>query len=465
MTWTSLRNFLLLFIALCYLPTMAKAQAIKPINIFISGIKYDNPDITSIKEYLKTNVKVKHLKSSFTNSVTTLSFSYNSNAGEFWDEVPANIKEGFNLTSLDGKTIKLQAITSNTTISNTTKSVKKDCGDCAYFPVCNYDVTKTYSGKEYRGIRGKDESIVWYNCDNGTVTEMQEFKRNVVAQDSYGNFYDTYETAKSEEVILKSNAAKGDSWKYTTWKSGDGVRSTKVIFSIADKLASVDFDGKKYLDIIKVRRLRCNYGNTYEEFLTLKKTAKSNEEFVYVDGVVYFSAEDFYYSKNNGLVKRQDVINEFKEKDKLAAQGFESKKKLTSDALQNHWFASSLIRNEWAGSQELYVFMADGTVINIVDEYDYKTKTTTKSVNLKKTGKWRLEECDEFQSYIKLNVKVSWYGIPWGSAETKITGTEDFFVNYDGRYNYLMMNSVPLTAKPLTKEVKKMIADAKIVTQ
>ena len=34
--------------------------------------------------------------------------------------------------------------------ATTNQANKKDCFDCDYFPICNYDETKSFGGKVYR---------------------------------------------------------------------------------------------------------------------------------------------------------------------------------------------------------------------------------------------------------------------------------------------------------------------------
>lgn len=200
------------------------------------------------------------------------------------------------------------------TFSQAKPKVDKNCG-CDYFPLCNYDVTKTYDGgKIFRGIRNKDESIVWYNCENGIVTKMWDVKQAVAEMDGDGYYYDTYKTTAHEEIILKFNEEKGASWTFDHWESGDG-KSTIVKYSIADKLNSIELDGKRYTDVIKIRRINCGYGYTQENVQTFRSSGiKKYQNCVYVDKVLYFSAEDFYYAKNHGLVKSVSFMNDLLQK-------------------------------------------------------------------------------------------------------------------------------------------------------
>ncbi len=103
MSWTNFKKPVLLIFSLILLTTIGIAQSANSVTITVSSTEYDNPGLTGLKEYLKSNSKVKGLKSTFNNSVATLSFIYTDAADEFWDEMPVDKNNHLNLLQLTAR--------------------------------------------------------------------------------------------------------------------------------------------------------------------------------------------------------------------------------------------------------------------------------------------------------------------------------------------------------------------------
>jgi len=129
----------------------------------------------------------------------------------------------------------------NATAQNTSN---KPCGNCEYFPLCNYDEIKLYDGKQYLGFRNKNNMVYYYHCDNGDITVKWESTSSTPPQttEEYDPFTNTviythYEGQEEKilrtEVILRSNAAVGTTWedKYTMVAKGQMVVHNGTIYN------------------------------------------------------------------------------------------------------------------------------------------------------------------------------------------------------------------------------------------
>ena len=306
-------------------------------------------------------------------------------------------------------------------------SGKKDCGNCPYFPVCNFDTVRTYGGKEYRGIRNKDESVVWYNCENGIVSKMWDVKEAGVEMDYDGFFYDTYKTKRYEEIILKSNEDKGTSWILNNWESGDG-KSTVAKSTIADKLSSIVFDGKTYQDVIKIRRTHCGYGYTEQDVQLFRGSGvKKYQNCLYIDKIVYFGGEDFYYAKNHGLVKRVNIMNDLLQQQNAKEA---SVPKTTSISDPNHLLYKVITSNCW-GASHYFIFDENGTVRQIKRVGNSSPIVWELIPSSQWNGTWELLKNGE-NYVLTLNQIGSNYRIP--DDETY------FYIKVDGENYYLQSN-------------------------
>lgn len=101
----------------------------------------------------------------------------------------------------------------STVVANAAQSKtnnKKDCFDCDYFPMCTYDVTTKYNGRDFHGIRKDDNSIEYFYCNNGEVIKRWDYTNVVKKQeliqgtwDDYRRTYEDYENKTASLVIMK----------------------------------------------------------------------------------------------------------------------------------------------------------------------------------------------------------------------------------------------------------------------
>ena len=322
----------LLFIAALSVFTITntvQAQSVNKITISVKEIEYDDPNFAALRETLKKNPKVKLVKPSYTAGVAILSFNYAGEASQLWEEIPKTSKRFFNLGELGDDAISLNYINpkknpaNSTAVTNAAQSKttnKKDCFDCDYFPLCNYDVKKTFGGGHvYRGIRESDQSIIYYNCENGIVTRKWVTSSNPqYSTVDYDPFTKTETVIYYEgqpvytthtEIILNSNVPKGKSW------NGERLHT---YYTIEKKDTSVVFDGIKYNNVIVV------HSDLYQ----------------YVD----------FYAKGIGKIKRLDY-NEYKKQIGLAtlARG------IIDPDLIGAWYQDK------GPGYEMYLFEANGS--------------------------------------------------------------------------------------------------------
>lgn len=229
--------------------THLQAQSVaKSLTISISGIEYDDPHLVTLKESLRRNTKVKSLKPSYSSGVAKLSFTYNGEASQLWDELPKTSKQPFRLNEMSDNSISLNHISAQKPSTGSAQQAagKKDCGDCEYFPLCNYDGTRSFQGKVFRKI-DYDDGPVYYNCENGVVTKKWEN----ISVDADG--YKQSEGYLSM-VILKSNAPAGTKWSEKFTSTGLLFNSTvSHDFEIISKGDSYKIDGRQYSDVIVVK--------------------------------------------------------------------------------------------------------------------------------------------------------------------------------------------------------------------
>src|SRR6266496_1733967 len=111
------------------------------IVVSVTGIAYEDPALSLLKESLKNNKKVKSTKNSFDKETAKITLSCPGTATDLWDEVPKTTKDFFKLTSIDDKHIALQYknasqsnVVPNTNTSAASNTINKDddCKNC-YF--------------------------------------------------------------------------------------------------------------------------------------------------------------------------------------------------------------------------------------------------------------------------------------------------------------------------------------------
>lgn len=179
------------------------------------------------------------------------------------------------------------------TIAQNTNSNKGNCG-CNYMPLCNYDLTRSYGGKVYKGIRNDDESINYYNCENGILT--RKFSVTI-----YHTSHDEYYTYNFTRILLKENEKPGVVWMEDA-RNIDGRVYRRYILS---KHAELVIQGKLYKDVIIVRQI-AQRGSDFAdgEEATLKIINQYGT--VYSDRFYYggkrLEVYDNYYVRNVGNV-------------------------------------------------------------------------------------------------------------------------------------------------------------------
>lgn len=255
----------LLFIATLFLfiiTNTVQAQSVNKIIISVKEIKYDDPNFAALRESLKKNPKVKLVKPSYSSGVAILSFMYAGEASQLWEEIPKTSKRFFNLDGLEDNAISLNYVNPKQNAGNSTVATnpaqnkttnKKDCFDCDYFPMCKYDVTLPFGGKQYRGIRREDGSITYYYCENGDVTMKWMTSYNPDETYTEYNPFTNTETilytqgatqyTLHSRVILKSSTPVGKVW---------GGESSEHQYFISAKDTSVIMEGVKYNNVIIV---------------------------------------------------------------------------------------------------------------------------------------------------------------------------------------------------------------------
>ncbi len=395
--------------------SIAYSQTTKQITISVQGVEYEDPRFTALREMLKKNPKVRSVKPAFSEGIATLTLNYTGDASELWDEVPKSSKQSLKLEAIDDDTISLTSITgkNKTTVSNTAsksnnqpvKNVttkpknpdKKDCGDCEYFPICDYDGTKSFQGKIFRKLE-YDEGIVYYNCDNGVVAKKWEI---ILTSDQGDEISKGFTTM----IILKSNVPVGTKWSTEIDKYFNPFSSMKYTYTweITAKDININLNGTDYKNVIVVEE---KIGSAYF-------TGTSN----FIN----------YYAKGVGFIKR-------------ISEAEANSEKLTA----NSWKNTILIpKGEFKGQEAINIFSfnADGTI----QEYsNYNYLNVTDGAYLlypklfhhekgKEICKWEMQD-----KLIKKNCGGRWYD--FGTIENKL-GSGELYLKYF-RPGFLIQDTV-----------------------
>jgi hypothetical protein len=297
-------RWLLLFVLFVFQRSYSIAQSAntpktsgKEISISITGIEYDDPAFTSLRDNLKGSTNAKNFKQSYNGGTAKISLSYSKSATDLWDELSATVKQPFKLTSIDGSRIALQlksatsqsnlAKTSNATAATDTKTTSTsaknndDCTGC-YIDLCKYDGTISMVGVVYKVIR-YDEGTRYFRCENGILLEKSaRIKTN----------YDNTTLEIPTDTVLKANAAVGDSWGYVfTNKYGTQWTLRKTIVG---KDMVVEANGKTYKNVLAV-----NY-----KIVTENKVLKDLVD-VFGKKIAPADVKNYYYAKGAGLIKTE----------------------------------------------------------------------------------------------------------------------------------------------------------------
>jgi hypothetical protein len=268
------------------------SQESKQITISVQGIEYDSPNFIALKENLKKNPKVKSLKPSYTSGIAILLFTYSGEASGLWDELPKSNKQFYKLETINENLIALIYIKPQSTnaVSNKIQTTNSNSSSgCDYFPLNNYDETISYGGKKYFGFRQDDNSVTYYNCENGIVTKKWETTETVIKGDAFDGYYDDYVKKAHTLLILKSNSPTETSWKQID-------AGFEYNFKLVEKGITLTYEGKEYVDVLKVKMVKLV---TKE----MKDKAAMLQGFVNIKEEAYF----YYYAKKVGYIKSDDI--------------------------------------------------------------------------------------------------------------------------------------------------------------
>jgi len=258
--WTKLLPVTTILCSMMVATLQTNAQPGKQVVVNISGIEYDDPNFTSFREIVKKTAKVSSVKPSYVSGMATLTCVYPGTPSDLWDNIPKGLKQSFKLTSVNDNSIELDYTKSKTNgaaydkTSGTNDVNKNNCFDCVYFPMCNYDVTKSYEGgKKFRGIRKDDNSVVYYYCEKGDVIMRWDYTKPVTRQewvstgwDNAMISYDEYVNKTASLTILRANLPVGATWTGT-------VGDKEHLYRMEAKGIKLIHEGKTYNDVIKVR--------------------------------------------------------------------------------------------------------------------------------------------------------------------------------------------------------------------
>ncbi len=278
------RNFVLLFGAFT-LQAFSRGQiyaqagpaATSEIVVTVTGIAYEDPALSLLNESLRSNKKVKTVKSSFDQQTATIHVSCAEPATSLWDEIPKTTRNFFRISAIDDGHISLQYQASSQPVAQATPAAKTDddCRNC-YFNLCRYDGTKSFQGVVFKQIN-YDDGTYYYNCDHGVL------QRKIIYHNGYGQV-----TSITTDTVLMSNVPEGTKWGVRA-SDGSFLGMTSKNFSdytLTRKGVSIDVDGKHYDDVIVVYYRQ--YSNTT---LVGPQSTSTN----------------YYYAKGVGLVKTENL--------------------------------------------------------------------------------------------------------------------------------------------------------------
>ena len=352
----------------------AQAGEKTQLSISVAGIEYDDAGFTKLKLNIKGNKKVQDLKQSFSQNTAKLTLAYSGDASALWDEIPADLKQPFKITTIESNRIELQlknstvastASANNANTASNTAVNNDDCKNC-YWNICKYDVLKSFGGAIYKGIN-RDDGTFYYNCDNGIVTQK------VVTVNGYGVVMGI-----TTDTLLISSGPLGTKW---------GVINADNKNELLGLMANMDLSMKNvggYTLIAKNVNTEAG-GKSYKDVIVVNYKGYSKDPFF---GSNFYSS-NFYYAKGVGLI-RTDTLNF--DSDPVAAinkvndiktvySGGSVVKSGIDETLIGLWKVHDPNTNKDA----YYKLNADGTF----DYYDGPVSEATKS---KGVNHWKIEE-------------------------------------------------------------------------
>lgn len=316
-------------------------------------------------------------------------------------------------------------------------SASNTCG-CDFFPLCSYDVTKTFNGVVWRGLTNDDGITTYYLCKNGILQEKVELFDNFTG-DLLG-----YETFTS----LKFNEPTGYTWKETSDINGVKGYFTHTILA---KDTTVSIKGRTYKHVMKVYRQK-SVAMFFQDGKPLDATQ--------------IESNNLYYAKYEGLVLAEYVepaphktnisaYEEAAEKYERQLRIDEENKKLNAikqshallkgqwdDNLKGLWKTSSrnranvnvfeFIRFNEGGTVDYFESSVgeDKWIKNILYRYDYRIEGNTfmKVPNIKWAAENVPEAAPEYYKLVK-DVLVKTNEIRYGKPVIKINGLTYIYVN------------------------------------
>jgi len=366
----------LVVVAFIFLPATIKVYAQagtkKQVSIAVAGIDYDDAGFTKLKEGIKNNKKVQDVTQSFSQNTAHLSLTYTGDATALWDELPADLKKPFKITTIESNRIELQlksTATANISAGNTstTPSTSTNIDDCknCYWNICKYDVLKSFGGAIYKGLN-LDNGTFYYNCDNGILTQK------VITVNGYG-----VTTGITTDTILISSGPIGTRWGVVNnelknelvgmMTGGDATMKNAGGYTLIAKNISTEAGGKTYKDVIVV-----NYkGYSKDPFF----------------GSNYYSS-NYYYAKGVGLV-RTDTLNYGSDPVAAINKVNNTKNIYSGGSAVKNGIDETLVglwkyHNATTNADIYYRFLADGT-------FEYYGGAVTEANKLKGISYWKIE--------------------------------------------------------------------------
>ena len=354
------------------LKVVAQTGGKTQLSISVTDIEYDDAAFTKLKLNIKSNKKVQDFKQSFSQNTATLTLAYAGDATALWDEIPADLKQPFKITTIESNRIDLQAKNSkvvntppgNNNNSNTSTNYD-DCKNC-YWNICKYDVLKSFGGAIYKGIN-RDDGTYYYNCDNGIVTQK------VITVNGYGVV-----VGITTDTLLISGGPIGTKW---------GVIETDNKNGLLSLMANADMSIKSvggYTLIAKNKSTEAA-GKVYKDVVVVNYKGYSKDPFF---GSNFYSS-NFYYAKGIGLV-RTDTLNF--DSDPVAAINKTSDTKtvyrggsVVKNGIDETLIGLWKVHNPTSNKDSYYKFNADGTF----DFYDGPVSDANKSKGI---NHWKIEE-------------------------------------------------------------------------
>jgi len=342
------------------------------LNISVTGIEYDDASFTKLKLNIKGNKKVQDFKQSYSQNTGTLTLAYSGDAPALWDEIPADLKQPFKITTIESNRIDLQA--KDSTVVNTspptnnnnsnTSANYDDCKNC-YWNICKYDLLKSFGGAIYKGIN-RDDGTFYYNCDNGIVTQK------VVTVNGYGVV-----VGITTDTLLITGGPIGTKW---------GVINADNKNELLGLMANMDLSMRNvggYTLIAKNISTEAS-GKTYKDVVVVNYKGYSKDPFF---GNNFYSS-NYYYAKGVGLVKT-DTLNF--DSDPVAAinkhndittvyRGGSVVKNGMDETLIGLWKYHDAKTNV----DSYYKFLADGT-------FEFYSGSVTETNRSKGVNHWKIE--------------------------------------------------------------------------